>query len=85
MEAMLWNLVGYIFIISSCLLIQGSAMLSFVIFIFGVIVTLSVLMGYFYEFHHSSAIPHNNASDETNRVDYDGMGDYSRYPKIERD
>lgn len=59
-------------------------MLSFVIFIFGVIVTISVGIAYFYEFHHSSAIPHNNTSDKTNIVDYDGTGDYSRYPKIER-
>ncbi|TVR18221.1 MAG: hypothetical protein EA391_02740 [Balneolaceae bacterium] len=59
-------------------------MLLYIIFIFGVIITTATVTGIIYDFDDSPVIPHNHKSDATNRVDYDGMGDYSRYPKIER-
>lgn len=54
-----------------------------VIFSIGVIITTMVLVGIFYEVKGDVEIPHD-IHEDTRHIDYDGMGNYSRYPKIKR-
>jgi hypothetical protein len=42
-----------------------------------------VLVGIFYEVKGDVEIPHD-IHEDTRHIDYDGMGNYSRYPKIKR-